>query len=75
MADVRSLSISELCSLLKEKGLDNDVVEVFRSNKIDGAVFLDLNREDLRELGIVALGDQKKIEKIRSFQLPINEVS
>ena len=68
------LSISQLCSLLKENGLDGDVIEVFRCNKIDGAVLLDLNKEDLKELGIVALGDQKKIEKIRSLHPP-NEVS
>ena len=63
-----SLGVSELCCLLGEKGLDSDVIELFRSNKIDGAVFLDLNKEELKELGVVALGDRKKIEKIRNLQ-------
>jgi len=62
------LGVSELCCLLGEKGLDSDVIELFRSNKIDGAVFLDLNKEELKELGVVALGDRKKIEKIRNLQ-------
>ena len=66
------LTISEVCSLLKERGLDDDVIEIFRTNKIDGAVFLELNKEDLKELGIVALGDLKKI---RNIQPPVAEVS
>ena len=45
-------------------------MEVFLSNKTDGSTFLALNSSDLKELGIVALGDRKKpgeIEKQRRY--------
>lgn len=57
-----------------EKGLDGDIVEVFWANKIDGGVFLDLNKEDLKELGFVALGDRKKIRSVH-VQSPTDEIS
>ena len=61
--------MEKVCSLLYEEGFDDDVVQVFRDNKITHSVFAELNKEDIRELGIVALGDRKKllklIEKVR----------
>ena len=61
-----TLSISAVCDLLKTNGFDDDAVEVFRANKIDGGTLLELNSEDLKELGIVALGDRKKLEKVKN---------
>ena len=43
---------------------DEGVVETFRCNKIDGETFLELTSADLKELGIVALGDRKKLGKL-----------
>ncbi len=59
-----SLSTSEVCNLLKTSGLDDEVVEIFRANKIDGGTLLELNSDDLKELGIVALGDRKRLQKV-----------
>ena len=59
-----TLSISAVCDLLKTNGFDDDAVEVFRANKIDGGTLLELNSEDLKELGIVA--DRKKLEKVKN---------
>lgn len=42
-------------------------MEVLRANKIDGGTLLELNSEDLKELGIVALGDRKKLEKVKNM--------
>ena len=60
-----SLSTSEVCTLLKTNGFDDDVVEVFRANKIDGSTLKELNSEDLKELGIIALGDRKRLERVK----------
>lgn len=60
-----SLNISDVCKLLRENGFDEEVIETMRTNKIDGSTFIDLNSQDLKELGIVALGDRKRLEKLR----------
>ena len=60
-----SLTTPEVCSLLKESGFDTDVVETFQKNKIDGTTFLDLDADDLKVLGVVALGDRKRIQKLK----------
>lgn len=60
------LSIAAVCSLLQTNGFDDEVVEIFRTNKIDGSTLLELNSDDLKELGIVALGDRKKLAKVKS---------
>ena len=53
-----------MCEMLVKAGFDDSVVEVFRSNKIDRVVLLELDRDDMSELGIVALGDRKKLQKM-----------
>ena len=53
-------STEKICELLLENGFDNSVSSVFRDNKVDGAVFVDLDKDDMKELGISALGDRKK---------------
>ena len=37
------------------------MVEVFRQNKIDGIEFVNLTRDDIKELGVSALSDRKKL--------------
>lgn len=59
-----NLSVSDICEILA-KQFDEDVVETFRSNKIDSPTFMDLTNEDLKELGITALGDRKNISKLK----------
>ena len=58
------LSVAEVSDLLIENGFDADVVECMRANKIDETTLLQLNSEDIKELGIVALGDRKRLERL-----------
>ena len=56
--------MNKVCELLKKKDFDEEVVEVFRKNKVSEAVLIELDYDDLKELGIVALGDRKMIKKL-----------
>ena len=58
------MNTAGVCELLRENGFDEEVAETMFINKIDGATLLDLNTQDLKELGIVALGDRKRLEKL-----------
>lgn len=49
---------------MKENGFDMSVCDVFMTNKIDGSTLLELIIEDMKELGIKALGDRKKLERV-----------
>ena len=57
-------STEEICNLLLENGFHHSVADVFRDNKIDGAVLADLDKDDMKELGISALGDRKKLQQL-----------
>ena len=61
MAD--KLSVKELSEFLSEKGLDNDVIQLLRDEKVDGKIFLELDNDELKELG-VKFGDRKKLLKV-----------
>ena len=58
-------------AILKNEGFQDDIVETFQNNEIDVDVFVDLNRDDFKDLGITAVGVKKKllrlIEKIKSL--------
>ena len=54
----------EVCQLLRQRGFDDLVVEIFEKNKIDMDVIKDLNADDMKELGIVALGDRKRLQQL-----------
>ena len=58
--DFELLSIEEFCAILTSYNFDDNVVQVFCSNKIDGNIFLELTTEDFKELGVVSLGDRKE---------------
>ena len=57
-------STEQVCKLIQDSGFDYSVVEVFRENKIDGIEFVSLSRDDMKELGISALGDRKKLLRL-----------
>ena len=61
---MENASLSVICQLLSKRGFDEEVLTTFRRNKIDGAAFIELTPEDLKELHITALGDRKKICKV-----------
>ena len=54
----------EVCQLLRQRGFDDFIVEIFEKNKIDMDVIKDLNADDMKELGIVALGDKKRLQQL-----------
>ena len=77
-----SNEIENVCQLLVENHFDASVVEIFRANKIDRNVFIDLDKDDMKELGILVLGNRKKLQQIGAklcgtslLYRPINEYS
>ena len=58
-------SMEGVCGILSQFGLDAEVQERFRAHKLDDLeVVKELTPEELCEIGIVALGDRKKIAKL-----------
>ena len=57
-------NVERVCNMLLTNGFDNDVVDVFRENKVDLDVFIQLDKDDIRELGVIALGDRKKLQQL-----------
>ena len=57
-------SVERVCDILVQNGFDYEVVDAFRQNKIDWDVFTQLDRDDIRELGVTALGDRKKLIRL-----------
>ena len=55
----------KVCSLLRLQGITEDIISIFRMNKIDQDVLFDLDIEDLKQLGVTALGDIKKVKKVK----------
>ena len=51
----------EVCCILRDGGFEEDVVDVFKRNRIDIEVFQVLEKEDFRELGITTFGDMKRL--------------
>ena len=67
-SEVNVMSKEQLYMYLEREGLDSDVIETLRSNKISGSSFLELASEHLKELFPV-IGDRiavhKFLEKIK----------
>ena len=59
-----TLRVDGVCQLLIERDFAEDVVEIFRENRIDGIVLRDLTVDDMKELGVKALGDRKKLSSL-----------
>ena len=58
---MESWSIAQVCELLSNHGFDEEVVEVFQRNKVSGNVLQLLDDIYMKELGISALGDRKRL--------------
>ena len=52
-------STEEVSDFLQENSFDDEVVEIFRRNKVSGRVLRLLSCEDMQQLGIAAFGDRK----------------
>ena len=60
--EVLGFSPEEVCELLSAK-IGSDTLSTFRSEKVTGSAFLELNENDLRELA-TTLGESKAIQKL-----------
>lgn len=57
-----TLQVKEWCEVL---GFDNNVVSALVDNKIDGNALSTITESELKECGIIALGDRKKLIRER----------
>ena len=57
-------SVNEVCDFLKQNDFEEDIIEIFRVNKIKGRVLPLLCDSDMEKLGLSALGDQKYFQHI-----------
>ena len=51
-------STEKVSDFLQENAFDEEVVEIFRQNKVSGRVLVLLNDEEMHYLGIAAFGDR-----------------
>ena len=61
---MESWSILDVSDFLTTNSFDEEVVEVFRCNKISGKVLSLLTEEDFKELGLKALGDRRLLSHL-----------
>lgn len=74
-AAIKDFEVGELCDFLSSSGeLSEEAVDKFRSNRISGAVFFDLDDADLKEL-LPILGDRKVVQRIIKSYQPTQTVS
>ena len=66
-------SIDEVCEFLKKHF--NEVVRIFRANKICGSVLWSLNEPDMKELGLTALGDRRRLQCLIKSQVSQNTIA
>lgn len=51
------MSTAAVVKLLCKEGFDSDVCDIFHRNKISADILLELDGQDLNEMGIIALAD------------------
>ena len=51
----------EICFRLRDAGFEEDVIDIFKRNRIDVPVFLELDSEEFIQLNVDALGDRKRL--------------
>ena len=61
---IAKLGMEEVSDILNKAGFNEEVVKIFRVNKIDRSLIVALDKDDMKELGIVALGDSKKLQML-----------
>ena len=74
-ATVEEFDVEELCDFLLSSGdVSEDAVDRFRSKRISGSTFFELDEADFKEL-IPCLGDRKIVQKVQKSFLPSQTVS
>ena len=70
IAAIEDFDVEELCDFLASSGdISEDGINNFRTNRIGGSIFLELNAADLKEL-LPLLGDRKLVQKLISSYKP-----
>ena len=57
-------SVAEVSEFLDANGFDEEVIELFRLNKIRGKVLKLLTDKDLQEMGLTAIGDRRLLSHL-----------
>ncbi|CAI6341621.1 unnamed protein product [Periconia digitata] len=60
-AEVRAWTSSQVAIWMRQNGFESDVIERFQAHDITGAVLLDLQFDDLKELEIVSFGKRHQL--------------
>ena len=61
---MESWSVLDVSDFLTANNFDEEVVKVFRCNKINGKVLSLLTEADFKELGLTALGDRRLLSHL-----------
>ena len=62
--DVKKWQNADVCAWLEGEGL-KDFQEVFTMHKVCGIGLLDLTPEDLKDMGVVLVGDRRRVLSAR----------
>ena len=67
-------AVEQVCDFLVNNRFDEEVVGIFRVNKICGSVLWSLNESDMKELGLTALGDRRRLQCLvkKNIRVPLN---
>lgn len=63
-ASMANMHTADLCCLLEEAGVHEDVTRSFTKNRINGMGFLSLTEDDLKEL-VPVIGDRISVRKLK----------
>ena len=66
---MEEMDTSYFCEFLKQNGISEHVVAVFREEDISGIVFPDLTKEDLKQMGL-KMGDKKLLLQLQEKHMP-----
>ena len=58
-----------LCKFLGQKGISDEAIAILKAENISGAVFPELDKEDLKGMGL-AVGDVKLVLKLQTEHMP-----
>ena len=61
---MESWSVAEVSEFLAANDFEDEVIELFRRNKIRGKVLKLLTDNDLQEMGLTAIGDRRLLSHL-----------
>jgi hypothetical protein len=57
-------SPARVAALLKSRGFDASIAAAFENAGVDGSALLDISQDDMPKLGLVSLGEQKRLVRL-----------